>query len=59
MVNRSIEMKNPNTPVASTMREMKNSLGRSSIFQEMKTPASTTMEASTIMATEIPSTPMA
>jgi len=40
-----------------TISEIKNSFGSSCIFQEIKTPASTTIDESTIMATEIPSTP--
>jgi hypothetical protein len=42
MVNRSSEIKNPKTPVARTISEMKNSRDRSSISQEAKIPAKTT-----------------
>ena len=59
MVNRSSEIKNPNTPDAKTINAIKNSFGSSSIFQEIKTPAKTTIDANTIIATVIPSAPTA
>ncbi len=54
-----MEIKNPYTPVAKINSDIKNSFGKSSVFQEMKTPAKTTIEVNNNKATEIPSTPMA
>ena len=52
-------MKKPKTPVASTIRDMKNSLERYSIFQEVKMPVKMIIPVSKIISTEIPSTPTA
>ena len=57
MVKRSIEIKNPKTPVARRIRDTKNSLRRNSTSQEAKIPANTTREVSVIIATDIPSAP--
>ena len=59
MVNRSIEIKKPKTPVARRIRDTKNSLRRNSTSQEAKIPAKTTSDVSVIIATDIPSTPTA
>ena len=59
IVNRSIEMKNPNTPVDRRMSQRKKSLGSGSIFHDAKVPANTIIAESRIIATEIPSTPRA
>ena len=59
MVKRSIEIKNPKTPVARRISETKNSFLRNSTSHEANIPANTTIEVRHIMATEIPSTPTA
>ena len=59
IVNRSIEMKNPNTPTDSNISQRKNCRGSGSIFQEAKLPANTMMEDRSSMAMDIPSTPTA
>ena len=59
MVKRSIDMKNPNTPVESSISHIKNSLGRGSIFHEAKTPANTIIADNRIINTDTPSTPTA
>ena len=58
MVKRSIEMKNPKTPVERRMSHRKNAFG-CAIVHEAKDPARTIMEERRSMATEIPSTPTA
>jgi len=59
MVNKSREIKNPKTPEHRRIRLMKNSLERNSISHEANTPAKMTTAVSAIIATDIPSTPMA
>ena len=56
---RSIEIKNPKTPVASRIREIKNSFLRNSTSHDANIPAKTTSDVSAIIATDIPSTPTA
>ena len=56
---RSIEIKNPNTPEARRISEIKNSFLKNSTSQEANIPAKTTSDVSAIIATEIPSTPTA
>jgi hypothetical protein len=58
MVNRSIIIKNPYTPVERRISDMKNSLYSVLTSQDANIPAKTTMEVSMIIATEIPSTPV-
>jgi hypothetical protein len=57
MVNKSMEMKKPKTPIASRQNHKKNSLGMGSIFHETRTPVNTIIDESISMATEMPSTP--
>ena len=57
IVNRSSEMKNPNTPTESRQNHMKYSLGSGSMFQDVKMPVKTMKAESRIIRTEIPSTP--
>ena len=59
MVNRSIEMKKPNTPVDNKKNHRKNCLGSGSIFHEANTPAKTMNAESSIITTDTPSTPSA
>ena len=59
MVKRSTEMKKPNTPTLRRQNHMKNSFTPSFIFHEAKVPVKTIIAESSIMATEIPSTPTA
>jgi hypothetical protein len=56
MVNKSIEIKNPNTPVDNNINHKKNSFGIS-IFQDANDPANTMIEESRSIAIDIPSTP--
>jgi hypothetical protein len=57
MVNRSIEMKKPNTPTLRRQNHMKNSLTSVFICHEAKVPVNTMIAESSSIATEIPSTP--
>src|SRR5574344_566207 len=57
MVKISIEMKNPNTPVARKVNQRKNSFTSSFICQDTKVPVKTMTDESSNMATEMPSTP--
>ena len=50
-------MKNPNTPTESRQNHMKYSLGRGSMFQDVKMPVKTMKAESRIIRTDIPSTP--
>ena len=59
IVNRSIEIKKPNTPVDSRKNHMKNCLGSGFIFHEANTPANTMNADSRIITTLTPSTPSA
>ena len=59
IVNKSIEIKNPNTPVDKRINHKKKSLGSGLIFHEANEPANTMIAESKIIATEIPSTPIA
>ena len=59
IVNMSIEMKKPNTPVDNRQNHMKNSFGSGSIFHEANTPANTMNADKRIITTDIPSTPSA
>ena len=59
MVKRSMEIKNPNTPVESRINHRKKSLGSGLIFHEAKEPAKTMIAESSSIATDIPSTPTA
>ena len=56
-VNRSIEMKNPNTPMERKVNQRKYSLVSGCSLQEANVPVKTKMAESSSMATEIPSTP--
>ena len=58
MVKRSIEMKNPNTPVDSSRSHMKK-WRASSIFHEANEPANTIIDERMSMAIDTPSTPTA
>ncbi len=58
MVNRSIEMKNPNTPVDRSISHRKNALGWG-ICQEANEPAKIITDERMSMAMEMPSTPTA
>ena len=58
IVKRSIEIKNPNTPVDRRMSHRKNSF-ICGISHEAKLPAKTIIDDSISIATEIPSTPTA
>ena len=57
MVKRSSEMKNPNTPTLNRQNHMKNSLTLNVICHEAKVPVKTMIAESSIIATEMPSTP--
>ncbi len=59
IVNMSIEMKNPYTPVDSSEYHRKKFLGSGLIFHEAKVPANTIIEVSSSIRTEMPSTPTA
>ena len=59
IVNRSIEMKKPNTPVERRMNQRKYSFVRGSIFHEANVPVNTMIAESIIIKTEMPSTPTA
>ena len=59
MVNKSIEMKKPNTPVESKKNQRKNCFGSGSIFHEANTPARTMKAESRSITTDTPSTPRA
>ena len=59
IVNMSIEMKNPNTPVDRSANHRKKFLGSGSIFHDAKVPANTMIEERRSMSTEMPSTPTA
>ena len=50
-------MKTPKTPATRNMKKAMNSRRRSSIFQEIKTPATATMPVSSTIGAETPSTP--
>ena len=50
-------MKNPNTPTLNRQNHMKNSLTLTFICHEAKVPVKTMIAESSIMATEMPSTP--
>jgi len=58
IVNKSIEIKKPNTPVDNKINQRKNAFGLS-IFQEAKEPAKTMMLESINIAIDMPSTPTA
>ncbi len=51
-------MKNPNTPVASVIREMKNSFGSFSIFHDTRIPVNVTTAVRTTSARDIASIPV-
>ena len=57
MVNRSVEMKKPNTPRESRVNQRKYSFVNGCRRQEAKVPVKTMMAESSSMATEMPSTP--
>ena len=57
IVNRSVEMKKPNTPMDSSENQPKYSRGNTDIFHEASTPVKTMIDERSSMATEIPSTP--
>ena len=57
MVNKSVEIKKPNTPKLNKVNHIKYSLVSGCSFHEAKVPVKTMMELSSNMATEIPSTP--
>ena len=59
MVNMSMEMKNPNTPVDRRQNQRKKFLGRGLIFQEANVQAKTITAERRIISTEMPSTPTA
>ena len=57
MVNMSVQMKKPYTPVDSRVNQRKYSLVRGFSCHEAKVPVKTIMLESNSMTTEIPSTP--
>ena len=57
-VKRSSEIKNPYAPTLNRMRRKKNSFVNVSMLHETRMPAATTKEVKSIMAIEIPSTPI-
>ena len=57
MVNMSVEMKKPNTPVLSRVNHRKYSLCCEMACQEAKVPVKTMMAESRSITTDIPSTP--
>ena len=57
MVNMSVQMKKPNTPVESRVNHRKYSLVRGFSCHEANVPVNTIMLESSSMTTEIPSTP--
>ncbi len=59
IVNMSIEMKKPNTPVLRRANQRKKFFGRGEIFQEANVPAKTMMAESISISTDMPSTPTA
>lgn len=59
IVNMSMEMKNPNTPVESKQNQRKKFFGSGSIFQEANVPAKTMIAERSNIITDIPSTPTA
>ena len=59
IVNMSIEMKNPNTPVDRRQNQRKKFIGSGSIFQEANVPAKTMIAERSNISTEMPSTPTA
>ena len=58
IVNRSIEIKKPNTPVERRMSQRKNSFGWA-IVHDANDPAKTMIDESRSIAIEMPSTPTA
>ena len=56
-MNRSIEIKKPNTPIDSSENHAKYSRGITAIFHEASTPVKTMIDESNSMATDMPSTP--
>ena len=59
IVNMSMEMKKPNTPVERRQNQRKKFIGSGSIFQEAKVPAKTMIAERRSISTEMPSTPTA
>ncbi len=57
MVNMSIEMKKPYTPMLRSVNQRKYSFFIGSICQEANVPVNTMIEVRRIITTEIPSTP--
>ncbi len=59
IVNMSIEMKKPYTPVESKQYHRKKFLGSGLIFHDANVPANTMIDVSSSISTEMPSTPTA
>ena len=57
MVNRSTDIKNPNTPIDNSVNQRKYSLVNGCKRQEANVPVNTMMADSNSIATEMPSTP--
>ena len=57
IVNKSVEMKKPNTPIESNVNQRKYSFVNGCNFHEAKVPVNTMTADNNNMATEIPSTP--
>ena len=57
MVNRSVEIKKPKTPVLNSVNQRKYSLVSGLSFHDANVPVNTMMELRRSMTTEIPSTP--
>jgi len=58
IVNRSVEMKKPNTPILSNTNHKKYSFFIGSNCHEAKVPVKTITADNNIITTEIPSTPI-
>ena len=57
IVNRSVEMKKPNTPVLNKVNHMKYSFVNGFNFHEANVPVKTMIALSRSIATDMPSTP--
>ena len=57
MVNKSMEIKKPNTPIDRRVNHRKYSFVSGCNFQEAKVPVNTMTALSSSIATDIPSTP--
>lgn len=59
IVNMSIEIKKPNTPVERRQNQRKKFMGSGSIFHDANVPAKTIIAERRSISTEMPSTPTA